>query len=80
MFRRFMNKSASVAAALLFSCSLLFSTAQAQEFDDEAYSGLSEEGHNGESWYYDAYEVLSAFAPNWLFGVGCETVTPSRGE
>jgi hypothetical protein len=24
--------------------------------------------------------VLSDFAPNWLFGVGCETVVPSRGE
>jgi hypothetical protein len=24
--------------------------------------------------------VLSAFAPNWLFGVGCEAVAPSRGE
>ena len=57
MFRRFMNKSASLAAALLFSCGLLFSTAQAQEFDDEAYSGLYEEGHNGESWYYDAYDA-----------------------
>jgi hypothetical protein len=24
--------------------------------------------------------VLSDFAPNWLFGVGCETVAPSPGE
>jgi hypothetical protein len=25
-------------------------------------------------------QVLSDFAPNWLIGVGCETVAPSRGE
>jgi hypothetical protein len=57
MFRRFMNKSAGLAAALLFSCGLLFGAAQAQEFDNEAYSGLYEEGNHEERWYYDAYDA-----------------------
>ncbi len=57
MLRRVMHTSTGLAAALVFSWGLLFGTVQAQEFDDEAYSGLYEEGSNEESWYYDAYDA-----------------------
>ena len=57
MFRRFVKIPATLAAALLLSCGLLFGAAQAQEFDDEAYSGLYDEDYGEERWYYDAYDV-----------------------
>ena len=56
MFRSFMHRSVMLSVALLLSCGLLFGTAQAQEFDDEAFSGLYEEDYGGEAWYYDAYD------------------------
>jgi hypothetical protein len=35
---------------------------------------------NGLPSTHEIWRVLSDFAPNWLFGMGCETVAPSPGE
>ena len=57
MFRRFMQQPVALAIALLLSCGMLFSTAPAQDFEEEGYTGLDEEDNFEDSWYYDAYET-----------------------
>ena len=57
MLRRFMQQPVALAIALLLSCGMLFSTAQAQDLEGEGYTGLYEEDNYEDSWYYDTYET-----------------------
>ena len=57
MLRRFMQQPVALAIALLLSCGMLASTAPAQDFEEEGYTGLYEEDNYEDSWYYDAYET-----------------------